>query len=74
MKKDEVSEILIHLWGNVDQECYASEILEMFRRCPVWAQKEFIKGMVENDRWDLTPDAEILKLAKQLTEGGENHE
>lgn len=67
MKKGEVSEVLLHLWGCVDQADYDSEIKKAFKACPIKVQKELIETILGNpELWIIDPDEDTLHQAKRL--------
>jgi hypothetical protein len=66
MKKEEISEIMLHLWSNVDQAPMDGELQELMKAAPISAQKSFIEAMVEATNLHQEPDEEILNKAKRL--------
>lgn len=66
MRKDEISEVLVHLWGCVDQASFDSEIKTAFKACPVSVQKELIGTMLDPANWNVDPDEETLQQAKRI--------
>ncbi|MBY9081223.1 hypothetical protein KIH86_24045 [Paenibacillus sp. HN-1] len=68
IKKSEISEILLRLWGYVDQAEYDTTITDAFKAVPTKLQKKIIADFLENDRWDdlEEPDEETLEKARRI--------
>lgn len=65
MRKDELCEIMIHLWNNVDQAGKDFQLEKLMKSAPVNAQKKFIEDILYGG-FDTEPDEEILAKAKKL--------
>lgn len=66
MKKEEITEIMLHLWGNADQAPFDMRLEELMKTAPIAAQKSFIESMLEAKNLIEDPDEEIMKKAKRL--------
>ncbi|MEK4185641.1 MULTISPECIES: hypothetical protein [unclassified Paenibacillus] len=66
MKKEEISEIMLHLWSSVDQAPMDRELKELMKTAPIAVQKSFIESIMSDENFNQDPDAEILNKAKRL--------
>lgn len=66
MKKAEITEIMMHLWGNVDQAPFDTELEKLMKTAPIAAQKAFIESIIESPALNEGQDEEILNKAKRL--------
>ncbi|GED33529.1 hypothetical protein BCE02nite_46700 [Brevibacillus centrosporus] len=65
MRKEEVSDILLHLWAHVDQADYDRDITKAFQLCPVSFQKQLIESFLVNG-FDIQPDPDMIQKANRL--------
>lgn len=65
MRKEEVGNILVHLWGCKDQAPLMDMVNEAFRNLPLAKQKDFIDNLLDSP-YIIPPDEETIYQACKL--------